>query len=66
MQVAVSMTRAASLIRRSPMVANSAVRSAAVARHRVAQLPHEPVGGSMQDQAHLIGVGAAAKKHRSP
>ena len=30
------------------------------ARHQRAQVPHQPVGADMEEQAHLIGTGAAA------
>ena len=35
-------------------------------RHRVPQLPNEPVGGGIQDQAHLSGNCAAARKIYQP
>ena len=59
-RVAVSMMRAAILIRRSRRVANSAPGQRLRLGDRVAHHEHQPVGGGVQQQAHLIGQRRAA------
>ena len=52
---AASMTRVPSFNRRKRMVVNSAVASAFVAGDCIAHGEDQPVGGGVQDQAHLVG-----------
>lgn len=61
MRVDVSMTRAAILRRRTRIVANSAVASAALFRDGLLYAPHQPAGSGVQDKAHLVRVGRPAR-----
>jgi hypothetical protein len=61
MRVALSMTRAATLSNRRRSVVNSAFCQSGGLRHRLLDAPQQPVGSRVQDQAHLIGIGRAAR-----
>jgi len=61
MRVALSMTRAATLSSRRRSVANSAVTSAVALGISCSDAPHQPECGGVQDEAHLVGIGRAAR-----
>jgi hypothetical protein len=61
MREALSMTRAATLSSRRRSVANSAAARAWYWRDGLLDAPHQPVGGGVQDEAHLVGIGRAAR-----